>query len=49
VRGFRVLVGVLCRSYVAFIDADDDDDKNKKKKIIIIIIIITSRITRRRP
>jgi hypothetical protein len=26
VHDFRVLVGVLCRSYVALIDVDDDDD-----------------------
>jgi hypothetical protein len=37
VRGFRVLVGVLCSSYVAFVDVDgdgddDDDDDNNNNK-----------------
>jgi len=36
VRGFRLLVGVLCGSYVAFqstdVDDDDDDDANYEKR-----------------
>jgi len=52
VRGFRVLVGVLCGSYVAFriIDFDDDDDdddnhiKNYKETTMYYFKFLSSEV-----